>query len=374
MTDEGRAVVHYQGREVELPPGVTSIPETVEEQATLLQKQWGSSTDLNVEDFTAIARIADACGMNPIFDLDVLGGQPYDKSDFWKGLVVGHPDYVSHEMVRVMPEDVEWEQWIGISESGVVAAAVMLQIDMRGRAKPVIEANYVKKLDSILYEYGEPVHVDSKEEALERAGETGTIYYKKKGQPWAPQGWYYRAGKLKPDWEGLALKKARTTVWRRAGKIAVPRRHARILNAMDQMQKIADRAGQRATAALPSSGDPYAEDKGPSVEEGSSTISESHRRGLMALANRKGFEIEEVHEIMGRIFDLPPSECHTSNLTYEQLEKLTDHLAEMDDVGGEVEVEGQDDDSEEEEVPENRDGPNSGPSMNLWGGGPGGER
>ena len=355
--------------------------EDVKKQAGLLKGSWGKTMDLGEDDFEAIVTLSAACGMNPIFDVDVLDGAIYDKSDFWKGLLTGHPNVKAidgpHRIEFGTPE---WDELICISDPEVVAAAYYIEVHLHDRGLPQREGQYVTKDDAILWrtewdhEQGFGKERDSRKKALEYAGEHGKTFWVKPGdaKPWKPEGWHGAPGKLRKDWEGMAAKKCRTTVWRRVGKVTVPRAHARVLQFHDQVERLieareASSAG--ATAHVPE--DPFEEPKpepirvtADEVEVGgapSSTISERDRKMVMGQATRKGLKMPEVKAILRKVRGLPElAGVHLSSMTYAEMTAVIDIIDQMDEPDHEV-----------KQAPESAPEPEpaqqgDGPSPTLW--------
>lgn len=326
--------------------------EELNKTANLLQTSWGGSTQMTLEDFRAVAMICKDAGMNPIFDMDILNGRPYDKADFWKGLVAQHPDVVGHELTRIHFGTEEWDEWICITDKTVVASAYLLTIHMANRAQPIIEANYVKMSDPILGALSDPEWFNGS--GAEKEARAYGAKLEKDGIPTGDirifptkKGWGVKVRELAPDWEGLAAKKCRTTVFRRAGKLAIPRDHARIMNAMDKIDSRMEKVEKRvsAKAHVKSLADPYAEPETVDADlgdSGSSVVSETDRRRLMMEASRKGIDALGLKIMIARITDHPIEDAEkvtTSQITYEVMEKLFAELDELPEEDKEIVVE-----------------------------------
>lgn len=320
--------------------GEISERQEISQTAQLLETTWGGSTNMTIADFKAVAMICKEAGMSPIFDMDILGGRPYDKADFWKGLIAAHPDVVDARLDRIGPESPEWDEWVGITDRSVVACAYLATVTMRNRAMPIQEANYVKTNDAILYEYEDAELVgdkgdESKAKAKELAGDAGSIFYSKGEKSWQKKGWHVRRATHLPDWEGLAMKKCRTIVWRRVGKVCIPMEHARVMKAMSSIQQHLDAIEEVSTAAhVASPADPYGKPEEIEAKVGTGVkdaiISEADRRRMLAEASRKGLNVNDVKIMAARLLDLSPDdEVTTSQITYDLLVKM---MVEIDDV------------------------------------------
>ena len=322
-------------------------PETV---AGILQTQWGGSTNMKPEDFVSIAKIAVASGMNPVFDLDILGGKPYDRADYWKGVLAQTARVKNVEHQRLMPGTPEWQEWIGADpeESGILVAMLCI-VELEDRM-PVMEASYVLRDDPILWENDGPVQEwATREEAVAAAGEAGRVWFDKSKRVFCSKG---RA--LRADAVPLALKKARTTVIRRVAKLAAPTFHARALAALDRMEQVASRADRLAPVSHEE--DPFSArendeiveqlysgdaetrvDSPPSPSKGelggpdvpSRPISEGERRRLMAFAAARGIDHHGLKVVISRVLGWKIDEVRSSRLTYADLELVIADLEEV---------------------------------------------
>jgi len=328
-----------------------TTPQEVDSDATMLRARWGTTASLREDDFRAMAIIARECGMNPIFDLDVMGGRPYDNANFWRGLLASHPSVVSVEQERIHPDTEAWEEWVGVEEPDVVAAAVLTRVVMSHRTKPIEEVNYVLKTDSILYEGEKAQSLGSGPEAQQKARELeaqGVRVWLGKADGNRPREWMAKQMSLLPDWRARALKKARSTSIRRAAKLAVPMEHARVLRGMDRMERLIEtRAQTGPRAVVATEADPYGAPgaEGPEVSRQlapPSTITEEHRRMIWAQASQKGLDNVDLKVLIARVLGISRDEVSTSRLTYEQLPQVIDAIQSIPDLGfDDVEHEGE---------------------------------
>lgn len=355
MTEEAKSLARFEGERQEVDRVQASALDLSEEGITrtagLLKTQWGSSMEMAPEDWKAVAELCMHSGMNPVFDMDILGGKPYDKADFWKGLLADHPnvEYIAGPLRADFGSD-DWDQFICISDPDVVAAAYVIEVKLRDRDTPVREGQYVKKDDPILwsaepFEDGKSFPPNDKDGARAYAGPHGRTHWidERKAKPWMPKGWLARKGVLAPDWEGLAAKKCRTTVFRRIGKVAVPRVHAKVLLTMNKIERMSERAlksGQNVPPSAPR--DPYGE-VGPGTSDaeigdgGSDAIREQDRRSLMAQATRKGLAMDDVKRLYREACSIPEGqEVHISDMTYEELVRVIAVIDEMPEERAEI--------------------------------------
>lgn len=368
MNGKALARTGGQGNALEIPAAGGALQQVdVDSEARLLEARWGSSTSLKPDDFRTITIIARESGMNPIWDLDILNNQPFDKAEFWKGLLAAHPDVESVEQKRIRPGTDEWEEWIGEDDPDVIAAAVLTRVVMRNRALPIEEVNYVLKSDPILWERSSEKTHHGEGDAAKRAAEEATagaegakMWYDNGQRDWSKKkGWWSQgASTLAPGWRPNALKKARTTSIRRAAKLAVPREHARVLRGMERMERLItarEESGPR--AAVATQADPYSLPTHGEAEvhrqlPAPSAISEDHRRMLFAQAGQKGLDGVDLKALIARVLGIPRDEVSTSKLTYEQLPAIVDAIQAIPDTGvDELEEGEQEEYSAEEEAP-----------------------
>ena len=302
--------------------------------ARLLQKKWGPALSLDVPDLAKVARICEQSGMNAFFHLDVLGDKLYDNADFWREVLAADPRVLSFRQERIQFGSPEWEEFVGVEEDGVIAAAILTTIELSGRSIPIQEANYVTVDDPILGEWSEPEWFNKNQEGdaqalrarLEDEGHVVNVFTTKNGF-----GVKYKV--RRPDWMALALKKARTTSARRAGKLATPRTHARVLLAMDQVKAISeaqDAGGAEATIRTPE--DPYGtpapvgqQVRGPSV------ISESNRKMLFGMASRRGLDSFELKDLIAKTLQKDTEEVSTSDLTLDEFVQVVEVLESIEE-------------------------------------------
>lgn len=354
---------------------VTEHQDHAAGEVVLMKERWGSSLKMDEQGWLALRALALSLGMNPIMDLDMLGDQPYDKADWWKGLLAAHPDVESidgpHRITFGSPE---WDEYITISDPEVVAVAYLCRVKLRSRPVPVVGAQYVRKRDPILwsYDFDSSRHfgkaADAKEKAQAYAGEQGKVWYVKQAdaKPWKPEGWHGAPGVIADDWEGLAAKKCQTTVMRRVGKMAVPKEHGRVLATMNKMQRVIRAAQDEGAGAIaPAPDDPFSEP--PEVDAhaevggdtiGSDKVNEAAVRALMANATRKGLRVKDVKVIMLKVAGRPETdEVSLTDLTYDWLEKVLSVVDDLDEPDHEIRVNGGPPTNEPEPAPTGSDAP-----------------
>jgi len=349
----GNALARSDGREqrgtaVEIrAAGYALTTQTeVDSDATMLRARWSNSSNLQEDDFRSLAIIARECGMNPIFDLDVLGGRPFDNANFWRGLLAAHPHVQSIEQHRIQPGTPEWDEWIGVDEPDVVAAAILTRVVMRNRTMPIVEANYVLKTDSILYEGEKAQSLGPGPEGQAKARELearGVKVWLAKQEGAKPREWMAKQMSLMPDWRARALKKARSTALRRCAKVAVPMEHARVLRGMDRMERLIETREQSgARAVVATQPDPYTalstggDSAAPTVSRqlaAPTVIAEEHRRMLWGQAKEKGLDEVDLKALIARVLGIARDQVSTKLITYEQLPVIVDAIQAIPDPG-----------------------------------------
>lgn len=315
--------------------------EQIDSAVGLLQTKWGGSTDMTSQDWRAVCRMAYECGMNPVFDLDILGGGPYDNSNYWLR-VLNESELVESVQQRTLdPGDHDdWLQHMGPHQDPEpIAAAVATEIKRIDRKVPMVETNYTLKDDPILFGWSDPEWFNG-QTAQADAGERGKALEDdgcdvKVFQYRNSYGVKYK--QLLPDWGALALKKARTTSLRRATKATLPGLYARTMRFVDQMQKITDAAIARTGGAVVSGQDPYAgEGQHVGAQSKEPTISGYAKGMLKRLAKLKGLSTVELQQRLALWLDLELDQVQSDRLTLAQLEIVVQNLEEMGNVDREV--------------------------------------
>ena len=337
------------GSLTDIGPELSLVPvkqETLEEAVTLWSAKWDTMQAMKPEDLRKVAAVI--LGSFPYLGpvelttfFDVLGGKIYPNEQFWQDSVARHPMNDGFSVVVLKPETEEWDEWIGASmKSDQIAAAYLCRVRRKDRAEPIEEASYVSKTDALICEFTYRDFGTNKEEAEKAAKEQipeGAVldrFWFKKAWQNQPAHWAARYATLKPDWEAIAKKKARSTAARRTMRKAYSLSEARVsfvLRAAEerlpQPAQIASETPEvQPTAAAPAKPS-TSETARPAPTGTAALISENDRRKMFAWANEREFpEGVTLKTVISKVTGVPEEEVSTKQVTNGQLLQVREAL------------------------------------------------
>lgn len=358
-------------REPVAPPAPTPAPVTVaREAAGLWAAKWSSIDKLTADDLQRVAAIVlstfpDMGALEITSYFDLLGGKLRPNADFWIHVAARHPATTAGPVLEeLVPDSDEWGSFLGRSLApDLVAAAYKATIIRVDRTQPIEEANYVLRADPMLweYEYLNDLPAQNRAQAEALAGERAPRGTEVDRVWFAKGAWQARIRTLKPDWEPLARKKARTTAARRVCAKAYSLSEARVLAMTGQAQRVLDaalatrharpederlaiapgpREGQPGARAAVEVGDvrdlpddapaPRAAPIAPPTDASEGFLAEVDRRRLHAWAAERDLGPRDSHKalkaLLARVLGVPEVDVSTKRVRYADLPRIQEAL------------------------------------------------
>lgn len=281
--------------------GVTVVRET----ARLLHRKWGRLTDMEPQDFLAMASLVHRTypELGPaqvLTQFDLLGGSLYHNIEFYLDVANRDPHRIGPPRFKKLePETAEWAEWVGSRvKPEDIAAAFTAEWDRvvsaNGHIATYREANVCRMTDAVLYQGGK------------------------------------RDRGLLPDWEHVAIKTARTRALRRVLRFVYSPTEARQLYLAERLeQQLKAVRARRQDALLPAPG-PVTRPDPPEPDLRERPISHDARRYLFGLLERYELGDASPHDALlaaiARVRGVESVET-TKNLTWGELENVTVDLA-----------------------------------------------